>query len=57
MGFLEQGAHWDYVIAAYAATFVIMAALVWASVAQARRARRDLEGLEASAGPRRRRAS
>ena len=57
MGFLEEGAHWEFVTAAYAATFVIMGALVWASLAQARRARRDLEGLEAARGPRRKRAS
>ena len=38
---------WVYVWAAYAVTAVIMAALIWASVAGARRARRDLEGLEA----------
>lgn len=56
MGYLAPGAHWDYVIAAYGATAVIMAALVWASVAQARRAKRDLERLEEAGGPRRRRA-
>lgn len=39
--------HWAYVTAAYAATFVIMAALVLASVGQARRARRALDALEA----------
>lgn len=56
MGFLPAGAHWDFVTAAYGATAVIMAALVWASLAQARRARRDLERLEGEGGPRRRRA-
>ncbi|MFN3614201.1 MAG: heme exporter protein CcmD [Rubrimonas sp.] len=44
---LEPGAHWEFVLAAYAAVLIIMAALVVVSVAQARRARRDLEGLEA----------
>jgi heme exporter protein CcmD len=52
---LEPGAHWDFVIAAYAATAVIMGALVWASVAAARRARRDLEALENRPGAPRRR--
>jgi heme exporter protein CcmD len=44
---LEPGAHWDFVLAAYATVLAIMAALVVFSVVQARRARRDLEGLEA----------
>lgn len=44
---LEPGAHWGFVIAAYGAVLTIMAALVAFSVVQARRARRDLEGLEA----------
>jgi heme exporter protein CcmD len=57
MGFLEAGTRWEYVTAAYLATFAIMALLVWATMAQARRARRDLEALESSDGPRRRRAS
>jgi heme exporter protein CcmD len=57
MGFLAEGANWGYVTAAYIATAVIMGALVWASVAQGRRARRDLEELESQKGPRRRRAS
>lgn len=56
MGFLAPGAHWDFVIAAYSATGVILAALVWASLSQARRARRDLERLEGEGGRRRRRA-
>lgn len=43
---LEAGAHWGYVIAAYAATAAIIAALTWFSVAAARRARRELEALE-----------
>jgi heme exporter protein CcmD len=38
---------WPYVIAAYAATAAVIAALVWISVLQSRRARRELEGLEA----------
>jgi heme exporter protein CcmD len=35
-----------YVIAAYAATAVIIGALIWSSVAASRRARRELDGLE-----------
>jgi heme exporter protein CcmD len=35
-----------YVIAAYAATAVILGALVWSSVVASRRARRELAGLE-----------
>lgn len=35
-----------YVLAAYAATAAILGALVWASVAAARRARHELDGLE-----------
>ena len=54
MGFIEAGTRWDYVIAAYAATLVIMAALVVISVVAARRARRDLERLERTPGLRRR---
>jgi heme exporter protein CcmD len=55
---LQPGAHWAYVIAAYAATAAIMGALVWASVAAARRARRELEALESRPdAPRRRRAA
>ena len=38
---------WAYVAAAYAVTAVVIAALVWISVAQGRRARREREGLEA----------
>ena len=56
MGFLAPGAHWDFVIAAYAATFAIMGLLVAASLAAARRARRDLDRLEREGGPRRRSA-
>jgi heme exporter protein CcmD len=55
MGFLEPGSRWGYVIAAYVVTVVIMAALVWLSVAASRRARRELESLES--GPRRAPAS
>lgn len=35
-----------YVIAAYAATAMILGALIWSSVAAGRRARRELDGLE-----------
>jgi heme exporter protein CcmD len=35
-----------YVIAAYAATALILGALIWSSVAASRRARRELDGLE-----------
>jgi heme exporter protein CcmD len=35
-----------YVLAAYGATAAILGALVWSSVAAARRARRELAGLE-----------
>ena len=41
----------SYVAAAYAATALILGALVWASVAASRRARRDLEGLERERRP------
>lgn len=54
---IEPGDHWEFVIGAYAATFAIMAALVWASVMAARRARRDLDALEKRAAGRRRRGS
>jgi heme exporter protein CcmD len=53
-GFLAEGAHWENVIAAYGATAAIVGALVWASLAASRRARRELEALERD-GPRRRR--
>lgn len=43
---LEPGGHWPFVIAAYAATAIILIALVWASVAQSRRARALLDDLE-----------
>lgn len=46
MGVLEPGAHWGSVIAAYAVTAAILGALVWYSVVEARRARRDLERLD-----------
>jgi heme exporter protein CcmD len=35
-----------YVLAAYAATAVIIGALIWSSVVASRRARRELDGLE-----------
>jgi heme exporter protein CcmD len=54
MGYIAAGTRWEYVIAAYAATLVIMAALVIVSVLAARRARRDLERLERMPGLRRR---
>ncbi|TVQ52037.1 MAG: heme exporter protein CcmD [Rhodobacteraceae bacterium] len=57
MGYLEPGAHWEYVLAAYAAAAVIMTALVVFTLAASRRARRDLEALEARADARRRRGS
>ncbi len=44
---LEPGAHWPYVIAAYAATAVVLGALIWASWTEARRARDTLERIEA----------
>ncbi len=43
---LEEGGHWGYVIAAYAVTIVVMAALAGFSLLAARRARRELEALE-----------
>lgn len=43
---LEQGAHWGYVIAAYAVTVVVLGALAAFSVLASRRARRELEALE-----------
>jgi heme exporter protein CcmD len=46
MGALEPGAHWGSVIAAYAATLLIMGLLVVFSLLEARRAKRDLERLE-----------
>ena len=39
-----------YVIAAYAATALILGALIWSSVAAAGPARRELEGLERERG-------
>lgn len=56
MGGLEEGAHWGSVIAAYGATALIVGALVAASVAAARRSRRDLVAAEKDA-PRRRPAA
>ncbi|SDZ97907.1 heme exporter protein CcmD [Rubrimonas cliftonensis] len=47
MGFLAEGAHWDSVIAAYAVTATVMGALVWFSLVEARRARRELDALDA----------
>lgn len=35
-----------YVLAAYAASAALLGALIWASVAASRRARRELDGLE-----------
>lgn len=46
MGALQPGAHWGSVIAAYAATFLIMGLLVAFSLLESRRAKRDLERLE-----------
>lgn len=43
---LEPGAHWPYVIVAYGATVLILGALVWASWAESRRAKRALERIE-----------
>ena len=45
--FVDQYA--PYVLAAYLATALILGALVWASIAASRRARRDLAGLEQAA--------
>jgi heme exporter protein CcmD len=53
-GVIEAGTRWEYVIAAYAATLLIMGALVLASWLASRRARRDLERLEQMPGLRRR---
>jgi heme exporter protein CcmD len=39
-----------YVIAAYSATALILGALIWSSVAAARRSRRELDGLERERG-------
>ena len=54
MGYIAEGTRWEYVIAAYAVTIVIMLALVIISLLAARRARRDLERLEQMPGLRRR---
>ena len=43
---LQPGAHWEFVIAAYAGTFAIMGALVWFSLRADRRARRELDEME-----------
>ena len=40
-----------YVLAAYAATAAILGALIWASAAAGRRARRELDGLERERRP------
>jgi heme exporter protein CcmD len=53
---LEPGSRWEYVIAAYLATGLILGLLVLVSAAAARRAKRDLDAVEARGGPRRRRA-
>ena len=45
-GTLAEGAHWGSVAAAYAVTFAILGALVWYTVVEGRRARRDLERLD-----------
>lgn len=50
-GVLETGAHWAAVAAAYGATAVILGAIVWASVAESRRARRDLDRLDREGRP------
>lgn len=55
MGALAEGAHWGSVLAAYGATALILGALIAASLAASRRARRELETLERDS-PRRRRA-
>jgi len=49
-GTLAAGAHWGAVAAAYAVTFAILGALVWYSVVEGRRARRDLERLDDGGG-------
>lgn len=54
MGVIEAGTRWEYVIAAYGVTVVILIALVAASWLSNRRARRDLERLEQMPGTRRR---
>jgi heme exporter protein CcmD len=53
---LEPGTRWEYVIAAYLATAVILGLLTLVSVLAARRAKRELDEIEARGGPRRRRA-
>lgn len=54
IGHLAHGTRWEYVVAAYVATLIIMGALVAMSWLAARRARRDLERLEKMPGLRRR---
>jgi heme exporter protein CcmD len=39
-------AYAPYVLAAYAATAIILGALIWSSIVASRRARRELDGLE-----------
>ena len=40
------GEYGGYVLAAYASTAAILAALIWATVAASRRARRDLDDVD-----------
>ena len=54
MGVIEAGTRWEYVIAAYGVTIVILLALMAASWLADYRARRDLEQLEQMPGLRRR---
>ena len=54
---LQPGAHWEFVGFAYAATLLIMGALVWASLIADRRARRELDEMERRMQGRRRRPS
>lgn len=56
MGYLQPGAHWEYIAAAYGATVAILAALIAFTLLASRRARRDLEALE-QRGARRRSAA
>ena len=41
-----DGAYGTYVAIAYASTVVVLAGLIWATVAQSRRARRELDEVE-----------
>ena len=47
---MDLGPHAFFIIAAYAATALILGALIWSSVAAAGRARRELDGLERERG-------